>query len=194
MLHPPGLVAPRRAAAPISLIALFPSLLSLFELEAGDWQADGESFLRADATGFAVRTPRQAKIAELVIRERCILRAVVRDGWKYIAVLRDCPVRERRAIARAYPELVSAMSQGSLETPPLWGEAVREHVYNLDQDAAESVDLAAERPESLSQLRALLANYAAYCEHNALEAARAVPPAKVRDPTTAERLKSLGYL
>lgn len=189
LVRAPGLLPPGRNPGAVSGVDIFPSLVELFRLDVGDWQVDGSSFLRDSAEGVAVRVPRAAKMAELVIRERCILRAVIQDNWKYISEPLSCPPEQRNTIAGAYGERI-----GATEKPDLWAEAERESLYNLADDPAETTNLAARTPaEQLASMRQVLSGYEAYCEANALAAREAVAPAEF-DEEAAERLRSLGYL
>ena len=192
LLRVPGLAA-ARVAEPVSMVDLSPSLLALVGIDAPAG-GDGDAFLRADAGELRVRPAGGPKIAELVIRERCVHRAVLKDGWKYVATVVDCPLGERRAIAADYPNRLRGMADGSLATPDPWAPPMREALFDLTADPRESTDLSAEAVERLAELRRVLDNYAAHVREHGLAGAEAVAPADLIDPDQAERLESLGYL
>ena len=90
-----------RVATPVSLVDLLPSLLALAGLDGAQARFDGASFIAIQqGRDTRIRPSRQPKLAELVIRERCILRAVLDGDWKYIATYKDCSLGERRELAQ----------------------------------------------------------------------------------------------
>ena len=189
----PGL-AESQVATPVSIVDLAPTLLRLADIPYEDSAMDGNSLLAVTGAEVRVQALARPKIAELVIRERCIHRAVIDGDWKYIRTIVDCPLGERRGLAAAYTERLAAMAAGDLEVPDLWGAPVGEELYHLGLDPGETQNLADTEPEALSRLRRMLDNYAAHCRKNGLDAASAVVPAEFADPATTERLQSLGYL
>ena len=193
LLIGPGL-APGRVTEPVSLVDLGPSLLIAAGLDAQAVASDGDPFLRRSDEGFQVRAAGRAKIAELVIRERCIHRAVLAGTWKYIATTLDCPPGERRAIAADYPNRLRAAADGSVASPDEWAPPRRELVFDLAGDPSETSDLSAEAPERLAELRRVLDNYAVHVREHGLAGTAAMAPADLIDPDQAERLESLGYL
>ncbi|MDX1385223.1 MAG: sulfatase-like hydrolase/transferase, partial [Thermoanaerobaculia bacterium] len=193
LLRSPGL-APRRVDTAVSLVDLLPTLLALAGLPLDDVESDGDGFARRTGDGPELRAAGRPKIAELVIRERCIHRAVLDPPWKYIATALDCPIGERRAIAADYPNRLRAIADGSLEAPDIWAAPVAERLYDLGADPRETEDLSATEPARLAEMRRVLANYEAYAKEHGLTGAAAVAPTELIDPAQAERLESLGYL
>lgn len=186
-------VDPQRILDPVSLVELAPSLLNLVGLELLE-HTDGDAFLRRRAGRLIVAPSNRPKIAELVIRERCIHRAVLDGRWKYVRTEAECPVSERRSIAADYPARLRGAAEGDIVLPDVWGEAISEELFDLDQDPGEENDLAASETERLARLRGVLDNYASWCAQNALQPGEAVAPAEIADPAQTERLESLGYL
>ena len=189
---------PQRINEPVSLVEISPSLLTLAGIESTE-HSDGDSFLRrGSARGsdsqLQVGPSNRPKIAELVIAERCIHRAVLDGDWKYIQSTTDCPVAERRAIAADYPTRLLGAADGTLILPDIWGEPVAEHLFQLADDPGERNNLADSQPDQLDRMRAVLSNYASWCRENALSPGEAIAPANMADPATTERLESLGYL
>src|SRR6185436_13402011 len=83
----------------------------------------------------------RAVIAELVIPERAIVRAVIEDGVKYVASVKTHPPPERAAVAAAYFDIVAAVAKGESEPQPLWAAPQAEELYDLAADPGETHDL-----------------------------------------------------
>lgn len=190
----PGAVEPGRIRSRVSLADLLPTLLTLFEIPAEVAGLDGESLFRSAGGRFAFRPPEKAQIAELVIRERAIVRSVVLGDWKYIASSNWARPVERYSVATRFNELTKGMQDGTIEPPPPWGAEGFEALYDLERDPDERVNLLDEGGEALERARGALAAYERYCEENALEPRVAAGVHDVLDPDEIEDLESLGYL
>ena len=133
-------------------------------------------------------------ISELVVRERTIARAVIDGDLKYLRILKEVPAEDRGAVARGYEELQAAMVAGSIPTPSLFGEPVRELLVRVAADGVVETELAlAEHRDELSRLRARLRDYQRLCE----EEGWAPPEITERLPVDLddlEQLEILGYL
>ena len=191
ILHAPGLIDPQRVEGAVSTIEIYPTLVELFDLDldTGLWQLDGSSFLSATLD---VRVPQDPMFAELVIRERCIVRAVVLNEWKYIADYLPCAVEDRQDIQSGYLDLVTAIASGEADAPPLWGEIQQEVLFNLNDDPGETVNRAADESEQLEYMRSRLEEYQQYAELNALRAIEASAPRNM-DAAQRDRLCGGGY-
>ncbi len=189
LISAPGL-EPRRVNGPVSLVDLSPSIRTAAGLIEAT--GDGESLLQIDEGGLRAVSSGRPRIAELVIRERCIHRAV-RDGdWKYIATSIDCPLGERRSISSDYIDRLRVTAETPASPDDLWPDPVVEQLFDLSADPGEQNDLSSEQPDRLDAMRRVLANYRSHCRENGLDAARAVAPAE--QDADSERLESLGYL
>jgi arylsulfatase A-like enzyme len=179
IVHAPDLVAPQRVATPVSTIDVYPTLVGLFDLDldVDAWQPDGSSFL-SDALD--IRALDEPILAELVIRERCVVRAVVRGEWKYIAEYIPCPVEKRKAIDEGYVDLVQAIMAGEVEAPPIWGDVAIESIFNLSRDPGETVNQIEVAEDILPDLRARLGDYQTYSELYALKAQEDVVTPEMR--------------
>ena len=121
-------------------------------------------------------------------------KSVTVDGWwKYVGVYLDAPLPDRRRVASSYHEIVARIADGELETPALWGQPIREELYDLAADPRELSDLSGSESERLEQLRGVLLGYERYCLENSLEAARAVRRLEL-DTSALQDITSLGYL
>ena len=99
VVRAPGLLEPARSDAPASLVDLYPTLLALHSLPAAAEDAflDGRSLLAERGARFrSIDADDRAVIAELVIPERAIARAVIQGGAKYVATSRATHRRARR--------------------------------------------------------------------------------------------------
>lgn len=179
IFHAPGLVASQRVATPVSTIDVYPTLVGLFDLDLNvdAWQPDGSSFLSA---ALGVRPLDEPIIAELVIRERCVIRAVVRGAWKYIADYIPCPVEQRKAIDEGYVDLVQAIMAGEVEAPSIWGEVAEESIFNLTRDPGETTNQPDAAEAILADLRERLGDYETYSELYALKAMEDVVTPEMR--------------
>ena len=193
LLFAPALFPAERVAEPVSTVDLLPTLVTLFGLEVERGDLDGQSLLHRAGGELRVGVSAKPRIAELVIRERTILRAVVDGSWKYVGVYLDAPFHDRRRVASSYHEIVAGIADGELETPDLWGEPIREELYDLAADPGELSDLSGSESERLAQLRQVLLGYERYCLENSLEAARAVRRLEL-DTSALRDIEALGYL
>jgi hypothetical protein len=133
-------------------------------------------------------------IAELVVRERAIARAVIDGDVKLLQVLREVPPTDRAVVARGYEELQAAMAAGAIPLPPLFDDPVRELLLRVEAAGVGETELAlAEHREVLSRLRAVLRDYRRLCEEDGW----APPEITERLPVDledVEQLEMLGYL
>lgn len=194
IIRAPNVLQVARIDARVSSVDILPTLLNLFGVDHARADFDGEPYLAAEGNTFVFRPPKKPQIAELVIRERCILRAVVEDDWKYVAAQSWHPPAERYAVASSYDKVVADMRSGTVGTPPLWGNTVREELYRLAEDPQEQRDLAAESEEKVRQLQEVLAAYQRYCRQHGLEAREATEKLELPEPAQLEELEAIGYL
>lgn len=136
-------------------------------------------------------------LAELVVREWAIARAVLGDRYKYVHVVREVPLADRAVVADGLAEIQAAMQAGTVAVPELFGAAVSEALYDLQADAGETESLveepSPEAADALAALRSALRDYRRACD------ATAYPPGEVSerleiDPSKLRDLESLGYL
>ena len=180
-------------ATPVSILRLVPTLI---ELAGAKLPADaGDAMAPLPGLGGTPAPTRRepAVIAELVVRERAIVRAVVDGDDKYVQTLREAPLADRPVITAGYEELQAAMTSGAIPTPPLFGEPLREALLRLGGDGLEQeLPLAAHR-ELLSRMRAALREYQRLCEATGF-APPAIPERMPIDPNDVRDLEALGYM
>ena len=190
----PGAIGAARVPQRISHVDLMPTLLALFEVPADAPPFDGQSCFDPAEAGFKYVPSPGPHIAELVIRERAILRTVVDGNWKYMAAQFWAGPSERRAVAVSYNARATAYADGSEEPPALWGSAKYEALFNLRTDPGETTDVSGKGAEVVARMREALAAYQARCESEGIQPRMAAGSMNVLDPSEIEDLESLGYL
>ncbi len=187
-----GRVAAGRAAEPVSLLDVTATLAGLAGAEVDEGDFDGVPLFDS---GGALASGRGAVMSEVVVREWAIARAVVGIERKYVHVVRDVPVADRGVVEAGLAEIQAAMLSGQAEVPALFGEAVREELYDLVVDPLERTSVLEDEAyrRELSAFRAALRRYRSACD------ATAHPPGEITerlevDPDKLRELESLGYL
>ncbi len=189
--HSPGLIVAASDAQDVSLADVAPSFSALLGLPERRIGFDGDSlFEGSDPAALGERET----LAELVIRERCVLRAVVTRGVKFVSAELWHEPSERQAISAGYIEAVRAAAAGDLELPEVFGDPTLELLYDLKNDPGERTSLGAMSRISKSHLRAVLNDYREYCAAHGLapRAAEVIP--SFSDSSEADALEALGYL
>lgn len=177
----PAALTAARIAAPVSAVDVLPSLVALLGLPAPRAPVDGVSLFALDGAAPRPHAPDRPVIAELLLAERNGVRAVLLDGWKYVAAWRWIPPAQRAEVIRA----------GSARPAPAldpWGPIVRQWLYHVAVDPGETADLHAQEPQRTGALRARLAD--AIGAPRPLAEAPAAPPVPAEE---RERLRALGY-
>ncbi len=179
-----------RSEAPVSAVDVLPTLADLLGIPAENGRWDGRPLF--DGRGRVVdRSPGESTIvAELMIRERNVLRSVTKGEWKYIATYRWLDPEERAAAAATEQKL---RERGYASEFDPWGPVVREELYRISEDATERRDLSDRHPEKLDELRDALAAYRARTEAEG-SPRQTGEKAPELTPEERERLHALGYL
>jgi len=177
----PGALAPARVAERVSLVDVLPSLAQLLGLPLGDPAASGTPLFALDAGAARPSAAPRALVAEMLLLERNVVRAVIRDDWKYVEAHRWLDPEAR---AESYRP-----ARRRVPPPPLpaSAEPVHRALYDLARDPDEQHDRLAEQPERARALAALLAREAP------LVAERGADPAPPVSSEERERLRALGY-
>jgi arylsulfatase A-like enzyme len=162
-------------------VDVLPSLARLLGLPLEDPAASGTPLFALDAGAARPVAAPRALVAEMLLLERNVVRAVIRDDWKYVEAHRwldpETRARSYRPVRRRPPP------------PPLpaSAEPVHRALYDLARDPDEQHDRLAEQPERARALAALLEREAP------LVAGRSAAPAPLVSREEQERLRALGY-
>jgi arylsulfatase len=177
-----GELEPARVAQRVSLVDVMPTVLALVGIETADGELDGISLLERNTGRPIDPPPSRPHIAELLLGKRNVVRAVIRDEWKYLAVHRWV-APEQRGSPDGKPELESS------------GVQVREELYHLAEDPLEQQDRSADSPRRLASMRAILRQYlrSTKPDSGASRPTGREPAAEI-SPGARERLRALGYI
>jgi len=184
LIHGPGVPQGENVSQLVSLVDVLPTLATVGALPVDDLAFDGHSFLAPTDRQLRPVARGGPVIAELVLPERTIQRAVISGGWKYIRT------HENPGSAK----VGASSAEDAPTSPELWGEIIAERLFRLESDPYERVDQLETAAEIVGDLRAILDRYAAYCSRNALSPYLARGPAEQVDPKEIDRLEALGYL
>jgi arylsulfatase A-like enzyme len=189
--HSPGRINAAEDAQNVSLVDVAPSLATFLHLPERRIGFDGDPLLEGrQASSLGARET----LAELVIRERCVLRAVITKDVKFVSADLWHEPGDRPTISASYIETVRAAAAGELELPGVFGESTLELLFDLKNDPGERTPLGAMSRVSKSQLRTVLEDYQEYCAAHGLapQAAQVIP--SFSDSSEADALEALGYL
>lgn len=182
--------SPARISTLVSGVDILPTLLHLAGIPHDAKAFDGHSLFTRRNDALQFDPPRQPYIGELLLQHRNILRAVIRDNWKYMAcVVWTVPEDRPRPLSRTPAEMASDPRYW-VDT---WAPVRREFLFDLSVDPLEQNDLLAAHPEIAGEMRAILARYKSRCD-----VLRRERSSKNGNPSSVglemEKLKSLGYL
>lgn len=191
VLWAPGALKPARVVVPVSVVDILPSLLELMEVSYSGRGFDGGSVLEHRSNGFFYGSSTKPCVAELIIPERSVLRAVIKDNWKYIAAQKWLSPEQRPLAAKNENEM---RGQGGAASVDIWGAVVHEELYDLSKDPQEKHNLLGIAEGRHQELRSLLTSYTISCREQASRQGWSSPSAPPLSAADQERLRSLGYL
>lgn len=189
----PRALGPTRVSYRVSTVDLLPTLLTLLEVPGESRDYDGRSLFQRTGEGIRPRGTGEPVIAELMIRERSMLRTVVDGDWKYIAAYRWLEPEDRPRAVMTEKQARERMAGRPLER---WGPVVREELYRLSDDPEERDDVSDRHPDELQEMRSELDAYRNHCEREVSEhpmAGAGELPLPL-SPELEARLRALGYL
>jgi arylsulfatase A-like enzyme len=177
----------------VSLVDVMPTLLQVASAAAEEGELDGSALLETSGEGWRLAPVSGPRIAELVVRERAIARAVVDGDFAFVVTQRFVPPADRPVVARGIEEIQAAMLAGSHQTPPLWGEASSQELFDLAADPWQQSPILDQASDPLAVLRGALRSYRRACEESAFEPLEITRRLEI-DPEQLKQLESLGYL
>lgn len=178
----------------VSLIDVMPTILALAGIEDDGAEREGEALFELSGEMLSYAPPVGARIAEVVIPERVIVRSLTVGGIKYIASSLWTSPESRHAVAEGHEDTSNAYLTGSKPLPPLWGEAAYEALFDLAADPGEKTNLVGAGGNRASELKAALEAYRARCADRGITPRLATQFEVAPDPETLQNLESLGYL
>jgi arylsulfatase A-like enzyme len=180
ILYAPGRVPVATVDSTVSLADVLPSLQTIFELDENEDSIDGETMFFPEENRYHFDPSTSVVISELVLRDRCVLRAVIGKDWKYLAA-QDWPAPNARGAVLGDPL-------------PLWSEPERELLFNLRDDPNELQDVSSTSVDQLALLREALAKYEARCAEQGVPPRNLTGAMEIGDTEDRESLETLGYL
>jgi arylsulfatase A-like enzyme len=188
IFHAPGVIEPARTRVGASHVDIVPTVLDLLGVDVATEASDGRRLFDYAAGGLAPTLEDRAQIAELILPERQILRAVVTGRWKYITSHQSVPAGERSA--HDVEAAVAGSAGGS-------GPVIREELYDLDRDPGERRNLLLAGDDSeAARVRARLARQLHDLRARSAAETTTRLPGKHLDVSPEDRahLETLGYL
>ena len=183
----PACLRPGRIPQLVSSVDILPTLLELMKIPRKKKDFDGSLLFKADGENFVFSPPSKPYIGELLIQHRSLLRAVIKDNWKYIAGQKWLAPENRPCVLNRTREIEK---NEALHTD-IWGPVIFEEMYDLSKDPGEKLPLDSEAKHRLLEYELL--KYKKYCKQK-----KVVKSTEKKHPAMSEKdkekLKSLGYL
>jgi arylsulfatase A-like enzyme len=190
----PGLFVPQRVPTRISTVNILPTVLDLLEVPFDDRHFDGVPLFESDGQGYEPVCEPRPIIAEFLMQERCMLRAVVHDGWKYVSAIRWLTPPQRSAVGKRQKTLTQFFREHPDQKLSIWNPAQYEELFDLRTDPKERNNLLNAHPEKREQLRDVLGALKDVHDKLREQGMYAAEEPEQLDEETLERLKSLGYV
>ena len=188
ILWAPDRFIPKRFNALVSTVDLLPTLLEIMAIPHIRNDFDGTSLFTRKGEGFYFVPPNKPFIAELLIQHRNVIRAVIKDDLKYIAVLKWVQTKDR---ASAISNINKIENNRKLHID-IWGTIIHEELYDLSIDPQENNNLI--NKEEKSDLRKIIEGYKIYCKQQGLKDSMDVDKEHPHSQEDVNKLKALGYL
>ena len=151
----PGKLPPQRLAGRVSTVDLLPTLLTLLQVAHQRDFLNGESFFKRQGEEFVFQQPTKPFIAELQMEGRSVLRAVIKDDWKYIQWRKWLTPLQCEEASRNVTEILNEYATGKRTRIEIWKDpVVHEALFNLADDPHELNNLLAAEPDKQEELGA----------------------------------------
>lgn len=182
---------PHRVKQRVSSVDILPTVLSLLKVPSDRRDFDGLPLFSINNNVISFFPSTQPYVAELLVQHRNMLRAVVKDNWKYTASL-------KWTLPEARPDLVrmdiDAFERDTKRHLDIWGPIVCEELYDLSNDPGERFNIIASNSGKRDELRKILDRYEYRCKAKHAGKIRKVWNEGPLSPEDKKKLKSLGYL
>jgi len=184
----PGALKSKRFNSLVSTVDILPTLLHLMGIPNKRDDFDGASLFKHASDGIFFTPPKKPYIAELLIQHRNIIRAVIKDNWKYIAALKFLEPRERPDVLFN----VAEFEENKKLHLDIWGPVIHEELYDLSIDPGEQRRVANKKKQH--EMRAMIQKYKKVCSHKKLPTPLEDTKKHPLSQEDIKRLKTLGYL
>lgn len=181
ILYAPYRIPPRTLDTTVSLADWVPTFVNIFEFDRSeDYFMNGTfRFMPSGNDAFFLNTL-SFGVAELVLRDRCVLRASIYQEWKYIAP-EHWPLPEDR--------------NTRLETPlPLWQAPKGSLLFNTADDPREKTNVAESNHEQVVYHLRNLERYRNVYDRDGIPPHESAGEMEIGDTEDRESLETLGYL
>jgi arylsulfatase len=189
----PNRLQPQRVSEPVSLVDVFPTILTLAGM--GDHTEARDGFSLAERTGnrwFFTR-PDFPILSQLLIQSRTMLHMIQYQNWAYLAGVRwFTPEQLAREVLPQHPQRAAALMNGEIEPVSEWWPIQHEELYNLSEDSAQKHNILADFPEKAEEIRRIRNGFWARSVPPVLESEKCSARGAV-DPHLREQLEALGY-
>ena len=191
ILWAPGIIPAKRFKTLVSTVDMLPMILELMEISQQVGEFDGTPLFTYKKRGFYLTPPSKPYIAELLLNNRNLIRAVIKDDWKYISALQWLEPRERPKAINDFNN--SSESNINKKSPvDIWGPVTWEELYNLSTDPKEKHNLP--DMEKRNEFKKIIDKYKKYCRLKGLKSSPGENKKQPLSKKDKEKLKSLGYL
>jgi arylsulfatase A-like enzyme len=185
-------IIPARISERVSTVDYLPSFLAILGIVPDRSDFDGSRLFEMADGGWRFRSPERPTICELLLSNRCLVRAVITDRWKYCAAQRWLiPSERQEALA-----LLDRPGGDTGESIDIWGPVTNEQLYDVTRDVAEQHDMIDRNRSEADNLKKYLEDYKIYCmKKGRLKngQAQSMETSKM-DSEKIEILRNLGYI
>jgi arylsulfatase A-like enzyme len=181
---------PRRISERVSSVNILPTVLSLLNVPHDRRDFDGRPLFSMQNNSISFFPPAVPYIAELLVQHRNMLRAIVKDNWKYTAAVKWALPEDRLNLVRMD---ITEFEKDKKRHIDIWGAIIREELYDLSTDPEERFNIIGANTAKRDELRKILDQYENRCKTKHAGKIRKVWDEGPLSPEDKKKLKSLGY-
>lgn len=187
----PGMVPAGRSADRVKQVDLLPTLTRLTEVPCNRTDLAGEALFTKNNGAWTFAAPVKPVIAEMLLQTRSNIRAVIQDGYKYIASPKWLTPEGCAEAVKQQKIGIAQVRAGKFKGYEPFGPTVHEALYDLKADPGEKNDLMAQAPDKAQSLKSTLDAFVAKCAK--LPHRYDAPANTVLTPEMEALKKQLGY-
>jgi len=185
------ILQPRRITQRVSSVYITPTILSMLRIPNDRKDFDAHPLFSIQGDSLPFTPPAKPYIGELLIQHRNILRAVVKDNWKYIAAIKWANPENRPPLV---DHDITAFEKNTTLHVDTWNPVIREELYNLSDDPGEHSNLIENQPGKRDELRTILLQYESRCKAKHAGKSKKTTDDGPLSEEDKKKLKTLGYL